>query len=266
MVVGNASDPRPILTARNLGVDFRGLHALEGYEVGLGPAEILGVIGPNGAGKTTLFNLITGYLEPTSGTVRLNDVDITGKRTDIIAKLGIVRTFQTMRLFGGMSVLDNVKTARQIHVRTTLSQTLLGSRTFRASEAAIEQEVMELLRFFRLASHASLPATSMAYGDQRRLEVVRALATQPKVVLLDEPAAGMNPSETDELLDLILEIREKYRCAIILVEHDMRLVMRLCDRIQVLNYGRLICEGTPDEVRRNPMVVEAYLGKTDNHA
>lgn len=257
---------QPILTIKNLGVNFRGLHALEGYELKLSPAEILGVIGPNGAGKTTLFNLITGYLEPTNGSIFFQDKDITGKRTDLIAKLGIVRTFQTIRLFGGMSVLENAKTAHQIHKKVNFFQTLFTTRAFRTNESELDEEVLELLKLFHLEEFSLTPAKNLAYGDQRRLEVVRALAISPKVMLLDEPAAGMNPAETDELLNLIFRIREQYGCAIILVEHDMRLVMRLCERIQVLNYGKLICEGKPEEVRSNPQVIEAYLGKSNNHA
>ncbi len=256
----------PILAALHVDMTFHGLHALEGYELYLKEHEILGVIGPNGAGKTTLFNVFTGYLNPTRGQILFNNIDITNWRPDRIATTGIARTFQTIRLFNGLTVLENAKVAVDLHAPRNFFTTAFSVPEFIANEREIEAQAFALLDLFHLSRYAEYPASKLAYGDQRRLEIVRALATNPKLLLLDEPAAGMNPVESEELMQLILNIREKYGCTIILVEHDMRLVMQLCERIQVLNYGKLIAEGPPGEIRANPTVIEAYLGKTNNHA
>lgn len=255
-----------ILETHNLSRVFRGLHALEDYELKLKPGEILGIIGPNGAGKTTLFNVLTGYLAPTTGRVIFQNQDISGLRPDIIAKKGMARTFQTIRLFGGLSVLENAKTGRQLHHPTSFFATVLSLPAFQSNEKQIEERVQDLLELFHLTKYKHAEAKNLPYGDQRRLEIVRALATEPKVLCLDEPAAGMNPAETDELVRLIHEIRDRFKVTVILVEHQMRVVMNLAERIQVLNYGKIISEGTPDEVRADAAVIEAYLGKQKGYA
>jgi branched-chain amino acid transport system ATP-binding protein len=233
------------------------------YSLRLSAGEILGIIGPNGAGKTTVFNLLTGYLGPTHGRIRFDGQDITYHSPSKIAALGIGRTFQNIRLFQTMTVLDNVKSAEQLHDRDSLLTTLLTWPSFRARERRLDHECLEQLALFDLAGRAGLQATSLPYGDQRRLEIVRALALRPRLLLLDEPTAGMNPHESMEVLQLIRQIRDRYDLTIIIVEHNMPVIMQLSHRIQALNYGQIIAEGTPDEIRTNPQVIEAYLGKTD---
>lgn len=255
-----------ILEAQNLSRAFKGLHALEGYELKLKPGEILAIIGPNGAGKTTLFNVLTGFLPPTTGKVTFQNQDISGMRPDLVARRGIARTFQTIRLFGGLSVLENAKTGRQLHHPTSFVATVLSLPSFRKNETEIEERVQDLLDLFHLTKYKYAEAKNLPYGDQRRLEIVRALATEPKILCLDEPAAGMNPAETDELVRLIREVRDRFGLTVMLVEHQMRVVMNLAERIQVLSYGKIISEGTPDEVRADATVVEAYLGKQKGYA
>ena len=240
---------------------FRGLRALEAYELDLGATSIHGVIGPNGAGKTTLFHLLSGFLRPTSGTVTFDGLDITGSPAWRVARLGIGRTFQNIRLFNDLSVVDNVKVAVQRQWPASLPATLLSTSGFRRREHEIDAAAMELLDRVGLATRRDNLARSLPYGDQRRLEIARAVATRPRVLLLDEPNAGMNPIETQDLLGLIRRLRDELGITIVLVAHDIPLVMNLCDRIQVLNYGRLIAEGDPAAVRANPEVIAAYLGQ-----
>ena len=248
------------LRATGVGRSFRGLHALTDYGLELRRGEILGVIGPNGAGKTTLFNVITGFVPATAGRIALGERDITGLPPDRIASLGVARTFQNIRLFGRMSVLDNVKTAQQLNRRAGFWETLVTAPTFVRKERELDSRAMGHLESLGLGRFQSALAASLPYGSQRKLEIARALATEPRILLLDEPAAGMNAQETAELTEFIREIHGRFGLTVVVVEHDMSLIMRLCQRIQVLNYGRVIAEGTPAEIRTNRTVIEAYLG------
>jgi branched-chain amino acid transport system ATP-binding protein len=250
-----------LLEARGLSKSFRGLQALVDYELSLAPLSIHGVIGPNGAGKTTLFHLLSGFLRPTSGAIAFEGRDITGSAAFRVSRMGIGRTFQNIRLFGELSVLDNVKVALQRQSEHSIVATLFSSPSFRRSESDLDRRAIELLELFGLAGQRDRSARNLPYGDQRRLEIARAVGTQPKLLLLDEPNAGMNPIETQDLLGLIRRLRDELGITIVLVAHDIPLVMNLCERIQVLNYGRLIAEGDPATVRTNKDVIAAYLGQ-----
>ncbi len=254
----------PLLEVRGLSKSFRGLQALVDYELGLAPLTIHGVIGPNGAGKTTLFHLLSGFLRPSRGTIAFEGRDITGSAAFKVARMGIGRTFQNIRLFGELSVLDNVKVALQRHSGRSTVGTLLSSPSFRRRERELDTSALELLELFGLAGQRDRTARNLPYGDQRRLEIARAVGTRPKLLLLDEPNAGMNPIETGELLELIRRLRDTLGITIVLVAHDIPLVMNLCDHIQVLNYGRLIASGDPATVRTNPDVIAAYLGQASD--
>ena len=260
-VIPERDQGQAILQARDLGIDFGGLTAVDDFTLTIGRTEIAGLIGPNGAGKTTVFNLLTSVYQPTRGSILIDGYNTIGKSTYQVNKLGVARTFQNIRLFNHMSVLDNVKTGLHNATDTSLRSTFLRTPSFLKKEKEADEKAMELLEFFHMGGLADLPAGSLPYGAQRRLEIVRALATQPKILLLDEPAAGMNPSETAELMENIHKIRDTFQIAILLIEHDMNLVMGICEGICVLNYGRVIAKGTPDEIKNNPMVIEAYLGK-----
>ena len=259
-------DKLPVLDVRNLGIDFGGLTAVDCFNITIGPTEISGLIGPNGAGKTTIFNLLTGVYQPTRGSVLVNGIDIKGMPIHKVNKLGIARTFQNIRLFTDMTALDNVKVGMHNNIKCSFVESLLHLPSYRRSEEQANKKAMELLEFMGLAEFADVKAGSLPYGVQRRLEIVRALASNPSIILLDEPAAGMNPSETAELMHQIRRIRDTFHIAIFLIEHDMNLVMNVCEAIAVVNYGRIIAKGTPEEIRSNPAVIEAYLGKEESDA
>ena len=254
-------DKRPGLETRHLGIEFGGLKAVDDVNLMIGPTEICGLIGPNGAGKTTVFNLLTKVYQPTTGTVLLNGKDTAGMSTVQANKLGIARTFQNIRLFGNMTVEENVRIGLHNQVRYGMASGIFRLPAFWKGEKKQHEQALELLSIFDMQHMADVKAGSLPYGAQRRLEIVRALATNPKLLLLDEPAAGMNPHETEELMENIIKIRDRFQIAVLLIEHDMNLVMGICEGICVLNYGRIIAKGTADEIQRNPAVIEAYLGK-----
>lgn len=257
-------DKSPILEAYKIGIDFGGLVAVDEFSIAVGRTEICGIIGPNGAGKTTVFNLLTNVYQPTRGIIMLDGKNTAGLSPHQVNRLGIARTFQNIRLFNNMSVIDNIKVGFSNQIKCSMLESLLRFPRYFKTEAQSTNRALELLNFFNMESLAYEKAGNLSYGAQRRLEILRALATNPGILLLDEPAAGMNPSETDELMGNIKRIRDTFQIAIMLIEHDMNLVMGVCEVVGVLNYGKIIAKGTPDQIKSNPLVIEAYLGNSEN--
>ncbi len=252
---------RPVLECSHLGIDFGGLRAVDDFNLTIGKTEIAGLIGPNGAGKTTVFNLLTKVYQPTSGTIMVNGKDTAGMNTVQANRLGLARTFQNIRLFNQMTVEDNVRIGLHNQISYGMFSGVLRLPPYWIGEKKQHEKAMDLLSIFHMEDLANEKAGSLPYGAQRRLEIVRALATNPSLLLLDEPAAGMNPKETEELMENIIKIRDQFQIAIMLIEHDMNLVMGICEGICVLNFGKVIAKGTADEIQQNPEVIEAYLGR-----
>jgi len=250
-----------LLKVDNVSMVFGGLRAVSNLSMHIDDGELIGLIGPNGAGKTTAFNMITGVYTPTEGKVYFNGQQSSGKKSYQVTQMGMARTFQNIRLFSELSVIDNVKIAYNMHVTYNLADAIVRDGKYLSEEDYITQKAMDLLKIFHLEEEAHEVAKNLPYGKQRRLEIARALATEPKLLLLDEPAAGMNPQETKELMEMIRWIRKEFNLSILLIEHDMGLVMGVCERIYVLEYGMKIAEGTPEEIKHNKRVIEAYLGE-----
>ena len=249
-----------VLETKNLGIDFGGLTAVNNFNIQIEKGDIYGLIGPNGAGKTTVFNLLTKVYEPSRGTILVNGTDIGKMSTIDVNRIGVARTFQNIRLFSNLSVADNVKIGLHNSAKYSLADSLMRTRKFHSEEKHLQEKALELLKIFKLEGYAQHPASSLPYGAQRRLEIARALATDPCLLLLDEPAAGMNPVETQELMDTIKQIRDRFDISILLIEHDMKLVMGVCEKITVLNFGQVLMNGSPEEVQNDPEVIKAYLG------
>ena len=254
-------DKTPVLEVSHLGIDFGGLTAVDDFNLTIGRTEIAGLIGPNGAGKTTIFNLLTKVYQPTRGTIMVDGIDTHSMNTAQVNKLGVARTFQNIRLFDNLSVEDNVKLGMHNQINYGMFSGILRLPSYWKQERIAHERAMELLSIFDMEDLADAKAGSLPYGAQRRLEIVRALGTNPSLLLLDEPAAGMNPSETAELMENIIKIRDMFQIAVMLIEHDMKLVMGICEGICVLNFGKVIAKGTAEEIQANPAVIEAYLGK-----
>lgn len=250
-----------VLETKKLSISFGGLKAVDNFNLKIEKGQLYGLIGPNGAGKTTVFNLLTGVYKPTQGTILLDGEDITGKKTIDINKAGIARTFQNIRLFNNLSVLDNVKAGLHNEYKYSVLSGVLKLPSYFKKEAAMNKEALELLKVFDLDKEADFLARNLPYGKQRKLEIARALATRPKLLLLDEPAAGMNPNETQELMDTIKFVRDKFDMTILLIEHDMRLVSGICEELTVLNFGQVLASGETSDVLNNPEVITAYLGE-----
>ena len=251
----------PMLEVTQLGISFGGLRAVDALSMSIEKGGLVGLIGPNGAGKTTVFNMLTGVYRPTDGGIRLDGENLVGKAPHEICRLGVARTFQNIRLFNKLTVLDNVKTALHNQVGYTLAESFLHLGSYRRKEREMDERALDILRVFGLAEKSQFTAANLPYGQQRKLEIARALGTSPKLLLLDEPAAGMNPQETGELMETIELVRKKYGVTVLLIEHDMKLVAGICEYLYVLKFGRELAQGTPSEVLHNPEVVTAYLGE-----